>query len=119
MWIRLGLIVLIILIAVVLTRRQKIWTIITVMGGLIVAAYIILIIGGGIYHWQKDNKTIPSQQPVTSFIQDFHPELSQKMNEIVEEIALSQKKIRQLHDLKTAFPNQAQIIDQKINHGKL
>ena len=115
MWIRLGLIVLIILIAVVLTRRQKIWTIITVMGGLIVAAYIILIIGGGIYHWQKDNKTIPSQQPVTSFIQDFHPELSQKMNEIVEEIALSQKKIRQLHDLKTAFPNQAQIIDQKIN----
>jgi len=118
MLIRLGLIfliILIIMIAVVLTRRYKIWTIITVMGGLIIAAYIILIIGGGIYHWQKENETIPPQQVVTSFIQDLHPELSKKMTEIVEEIAFTNNKIQQLHDLKKAFPNQAQMIDQKIN----
>ncbi len=113
MLIRLGLIFLIILIAVVLTRRQKIWTIITVMGGLIIATYIILIIGAGIYHWE--NETIPPQQVVNSFIQDLHPELSQKMIEIVEEITLSTHKIKQLQDLKKAFPNQAQMIEQKIN----
>jgi len=85
------------------------------MGGLIVATYIILIIGGGIHQWQKENKTIPPQQVVSSFIQDIHPELSQKMTEIGEEIALCHNKIQQLHDLKKAFPNQAQMIDQKIN----
>jgi hypothetical protein len=115
MWIRLGIILLIILIAVMLTRRNKIWSIITIMGGLILATYIILIVAGGIYHWQKESEIVPPEQVVLSFMQDMNPELNQKMTEIAEEIALADNKIQQLHDLKKAFPNQAQMIDQKIN----
>ncbi|MEN8214953.1 MAG: hypothetical protein ABFS56_00950 [Pseudomonadota bacterium] len=113
MWIRLGIILLIILIAVMLTRRNKIWSIITIIGGLILATYIILIMAGGIYHWQSE--IVPPEQVVLSFMQDMNPELNQKMTEIAEEITLADNKIQQLHDLKKAFPNQAQMIDQKIN----
>jgi hypothetical protein len=72
-------------------------------------------VAGGIYHWQKESEIVPPEQVVLSFMQDMNPELNQKMTEIAEEIALADNKIQQLHDLKKAFPNQAQMIDQKIN----
>lgn len=117
MWIRLGLVLLIVLAvaAVAHWNKYKIWSTITVMGGLIVAIYVALIVGGGIHHWQKEKETVPSEQVVLSFIQDMNPELNQKMIKIGEEIALADNKIQQLQDLKKAFPNQEQMIAQKIN----
>ncbi len=120
MWIRLGLVLLVIFIAVRLTRQSKIeWSIITLIIGLVLTLYIILIISGGIYHWQKESEDIPSQERVMSFIQDINPNLHQKMNNIHKEILLAHHKIQQLYDLRETFPNQKQLIDQKIKQWEI
>lgn len=113
MLIRLGLILLIIIILVTLARWNKFQAFITAIAGLILVIYIAMIVTGGIYSWE--NQTIPTEKVVSSFIQDFNPKLNQKINRIKAEIANADNKIQQLHSLKKTFPNQSQMIDQKIN----
>ncbi len=114
MWIRLGFIILIIIIIVLLARSNKIKSAITVIAGVIIAIYIALIVSGGLHQWHKEKQQTPSQHSVTSFIQEINPELHHKFEKIQTEIKRANTKIQQLHDLKQAFPNQSQMIEQKI-----
>lgn len=102
------ILIMIVLVAMVL-RSQKLWSIIVVMGGLI----LMVALAGVVYI--SLNESIPPSQQVKSFIQTMNPELDQKIQKINEELGLASKKIKQLEDLKKAFPKQAQMIEQKIN----
>ena len=53
---------------------------------------------------------------VDAFIEEMNPALSQKMEKIQAEITLADTKIQKLRDLKYAFPNQAQFVEQQIYH---
>jgi glucan phosphoethanolaminetransferase (alkaline phosphatase superfamily) len=115
MWIRLGLFLLLALLVIVLVRSKKTGAIVTAIGLVIVAIYLSIIIVGGMNQWQKEKQTIPTENVVTSFIQEINPELNQKITEIQAEITWTDKKIQQLFELKKNFPNQATIINQKIH----
>lgn len=119
MWIRLGFVILTIIVAVILARSKKIKYVFTVMAAIIIAIYIALIVTGGIHQWQKERKIEPSQQIVNTFIQEMNPELNHKITKIQEEITLANTKTQQLYALKEDFPNQAQMIEEKINQWKI
>ena len=114
-----GLIGLVVIIWIVRTQWRKIHPLIWGVGGVIIGIYAILIVIGGTHSWhnEKNAESIISYEDVVmSFIKDMNPELVQKMKEIKTEIALAKNKIQQLQALKKSFPNQAEMIVQKINH---
>lgn len=107
------------LVWLVRTQWHKIHPITWGVAGVIIGIYAILIIIGGIHSWQNEKNSesvVPYEDVVMSFIQDMNPKLVQKMKEIKAEIALAKNKLQQLQALKKAFPNQAEMIEQKINH---
>jgi hypothetical protein len=122
MFIRLGLLLILIALAIFFVYSKRRWAILITTAGLLVITYIILIVIGGMNQWDKENKT-PSQsltsqtpqQMVDAFIEEMNPALSQKMEKIEAEITLADGKIQKLRDLKNAFPNQAQIVEQRIH----
>jgi hypothetical protein len=125
MFIRLGFILILIALAIFLVRSKKRWAILITIGGLLLITYITLIMISGMNQWEKENqtpsqtlKTQTPQQMVDSFIEDMNPALSQKMEKIQAEITLADSKIQKLRDLKYAFPNQAQLVDQQIYQWK-
>ena len=122
MFIRLGFIIILIALAIFLVYSKKRGAILIAIAGLLLVTYITLIVVGGINQWEKENQT-PSQPPKTqtpqqmvdSFIKEMNPVLSQKVEKIQAEITLADDKIQKLRDLKYAFPNQAQLVDQRIH----
>ena len=123
MFIRLGFIIILIAIAIFFVYSKKRSAILITIGGLLFVIYISLIVIGSINQWEKENQT-PSQslknqtpqQKVDAFIEEMNPALSQKMEKIQAEITLADTKIQKLRDLKYAFPNQAQFVEQQIHH---
>ena len=69
----------------------------------------------GIVYYISIHETIPPAQQVKYFIQTMNPELNTKIQRLNEELTLANNKIKQLEDLKKAFPRQTQMIEQKIS----
>ena len=57
---------------------------------------------------------INAETQVNAFIIDMNPELYQTMSKIKAEIALADKKIPQLYELKGLYPNQRDMIDESL-----
>ena len=57
---------------------------------------------------------IDAQTELNVFIMDMNPELYQTTSKMREEIALADKKIQQLYDLKGMFPDQRNMINGAI-----
>ncbi len=109
--IRLVFILIMIVLVTIVLRSQKLWSIIAVMAGL------ILMVGftAGVIYYISIHENIPPSQQVKSFIETMNPELDRKIQKINEELSIANNKIKQLEDLKKAFPNQTKMIDQKIS----
>jgi predicted PurR-regulated permease PerM len=100
----------IVLVAIVL-RSQKLWSIIAVMAGLILMLGFVI----GVVYYISLHETISPAQQVKSFIETMNPELDTKIQRLNEELGVANTKIKQLEDLKRAFPKQTQMINQKIS----
>jgi len=57
---------------------------------------------------------INAERQVTAFIIDMNPELYKTMSKMKAEIALADKKIPQLYELKGLYPNQRDMIDESL-----
>ena len=111
-----GLILLIVIFLTLLVNWPKKVPLVGLMiAGLIVGTYATLIVIGGLHDGGHESEPVRSEHLVMSFIQDMNPALHQKIHQIQAEIALTESKIQQLQALKKDFPNQSQMIEQKIN----
>jgi hypothetical protein len=115
MWIWLGIGFLTVILLAVLINLRKVPLTAFIIAGLIIGTYAALIVIGGLHDGGKEFESDRPEHVVMSFIQDMNPELNQKRQKIQEEIALADAKIQQLQELRKKFPNQGQMIDQKIN----
>ena len=100
--------IMIVLVAIVL-RSQKIWSIIAIIGGL-----ILMVCFAGVVYYISLNETISPSQQVKIFIESMNPELDTKIERLNDELEIANNKIKQLEDLKKAFPKQTNMINQKI-----
>ena len=57
---------------------------------------------------------VNAEKQVNAFIIEMNPELYQAMSKMKAEIALADKKIPQLYDLKSLYPNQRDMINESL-----
>jgi hypothetical protein len=57
---------------------------------------------------------VNAEKQVNAFIIEMNPELYQTMSKMKAEIALADKKIPQLYELKGLYPNQRDMIDKSL-----
>lgn len=75
---------------------------------------LLFIVTLGTVACNDTEELVDAQGKVNAFLIDMNPELHQAMSKIREEIALADKKIQQLYDLKAMFPNQREMIDKSL-----
>jgi uncharacterized coiled-coil DUF342 family protein len=74
--------------------------------------YLLILIPIGCNN--ETGTKIDAQTELNLFIMDMNPELYQTTSKMREEIALADKKIQQLYDLKGMFPDQRDMINGAI-----
>ncbi len=74
--------------------------------------YLLILIPIGCNN--ETGTKIDAQTELNLFIMDMNPELYQTTSKMREEIALADKKIQQLYDLKGRFPDQRNMINGAI-----
>jgi uncharacterized coiled-coil DUF342 family protein len=62
----------------------------------------------------ETEEIVDAQSKVYAFLNDMNPELHRTMLKMEEEVALADKKIQQLYELKGMYPNQREMINQSL-----
>ncbi|MDM8558988.1 hypothetical protein QUF82_09145 [Thiotrichales bacterium HSG14] len=68
---------------------------------------------------QKRVEVVDTRSRVYAFLTDMNPELHQAMSKMEEEIALANKKIQQLYELKEMFPDQRNMINKSLKQWQV
>ncbi|RKZ91088.1 MAG: hypothetical protein DRR19_08155 [Candidatus Parabeggiatoa sp. nov. 1] len=62
----------------------------------------------------ETEEVVDAQSKVYAFLNDMNPEFHRTMLKMSKEIALADKKIQQLYELKGMYPNQREMINQSL-----